>query len=173
MSEESEQLTEEQRIARLERHVSTNRTTLAVLVLIGVVMLSVGLTVAVVKFLEPETPLIDHSEFVKLQKQVEALTDSADAYQQNLVDAKRVMDSSNATAFKRILLEQERSYQTHLRALKDGMRDLARMVPGSRTWLEIYNEQMDEALLQSRDRQKYLQSLQTDRLPQAQPLDLD
>ena len=173
MSEESEQLTEEQRIARLERHVSTNRVTLLVVVLIGVVLLSVAITVGVVKLLEPDAEYIHQREFAALQKQVEALTKAADSYQQGMADAKRVMDSSNASAFKQILMEQERSYQTHLLALKDGMRDLARMVPGSRTWLDIYNEQMDEALSQSRDRHKYLQSLQTDRLPKAQSLELN
>lgn len=173
MSEESEQLTEEQRIARLEKHVATNRTTLMVLVLIAVVTFSVVLTIAVVKGLEPDSEFIDQREFVRLQKQVEVLTEASAEYQQGIVDAKRIMDASHATAFKRTLLDQERSYQTHLLALKDGMRDLARMVPGSRTWLEIYNEQMDEALDQSRARQKQLQALQTDRLPKAQPLDLD
>jgi hypothetical protein len=75
------------------------------------------------------------------------------------------LDSSSATAFKGLLLDQEQSYQLHLTALKQGMRDLARMLPGSRTWLEMYDEQMNAAIAQSVARSKQLVALQTYALP--------
>ncbi|MAG42911.1 MAG: hypothetical protein CMH95_01195, partial [Oceanospirillaceae bacterium] len=75
-----------------------------------------------------------------------------------------IMDTSQASGFKEILLDQEQSYQTHLSALKQGMRDLAKMMPGSRTWLEMYDEQMDIALEESRQRVQKLAAIQTSEL---------
>src|SRR5690554_7764577 len=71
------------------------------------------------------------------------------------VDTLRLeLDNSQASVFKALFFEQEENYQLHLHALKQGMRDLANMVPGSRTWLEIYNEKMDAALARSRSEER-------------------
>ena len=75
-----------------------------------------------------------------------------------------MLDSSSASAFKEILLDQEQTYQMHLTALKQGMRDLAKMLPGSRTWLEMYDEQMDIAIAESQERVAQLVALQTSAL---------
>lgn len=55
------------------------------------------------------------------------------------------------------LIGQERSYQESLAALKLGMRDLAGMIAGSRSWLEDYQEALDKPLNESRARVKELQ----------------
>ena len=60
-----------------------------------------------------------------------------------------------------MMLEQERSYQLHLNALKQGMRDLARMILARAIWLDIYDEQMDSAIEQSKARMNKLASVQT------------
>ncbi len=57
----------------------------------------------------------------------------------------------------RTLLGQEQSYQQSLAALKNGMRDLADMVPGSRSWLDDYNEEIDKAVNASMQRVKAIQ----------------
>lgn len=56
-----------------------------------------------------------------------------------------------------VMNAQEQSFQHSLGALKTGMRDLAGMIAGSRSWLADYNEALDKALQESQERQKRLQ----------------
>ncbi|WP_430461281.1 hypothetical protein ACQUQU_00425 [Thalassolituus sp. LLYu03] len=163
--EQEEELSEAQRLTMLEDTVSTNRVVLLVMAVLAVVAISVGVTVAVVNLMAPDVTYVDSRAFARLEKDVEILKDAAIAQEKNMVSAKEVLDSSNASAFKTLMLEQEQSYQRHLTALKQGMRDLARMTPGSRTWLEIYDEQMNQALAESRARMARLERIQTSQLP--------
>ena len=109
------------------------------------------------------------AEVTAMRKENEALRAQIVAFEKSLDQYRRIMDTSQATAFKAILLEQEQSYQTHLTALKQGMRDLAKMTPGSRTWLEMYDEQMDFALEESRQRVQELVAIQTSELRSKTP----
>lgn len=163
--EEDDELSETQRLAMLEETVSTNRIVLVVMALLAVVAVSVGVTVAVVKLMQPDVTYVDTRTFAKMERDVGILKDAAIAYEKGMQQTRDILDSSNATAFKALMLEQEQSYQKHLTALKQGMRDLARMLPGSRTWLDIYDEQMDQALAESRARMSRLSKLQTSQLP--------
>jgi hypothetical protein len=70
-----------------------------------------------------------------------------------------VSNSSNLK-LQQIILEQEQANQTFLETLRSGMYDLAHMLPGSRTWLEVYGEKVDKATIYSKDREKALLSLQ-------------
>ena len=56
-----------------------------------------------------------------------------------------------------VLQAQERDYRQALQALKRGMRDLANMLPGSRSWLSDYSEAIDQAQASSRKRASELQ----------------
>lgn len=170
--EEEYDLSDSQRIAVLEGYVSTNRNMLIVMVLLALVGISVAVTVVILKFTQPKIVYVQDKDFALLEQKVEALEKGLTGWQGDIGDINRVLDSSSATAFKAQMLAQEKSYQLHLKALKQGMRDLARMLPGSRTWLDIYNEKMDLALKQSKDRQNELTELQTSRLPStdARPL---
>ncbi|NQD96745.1 hypothetical protein HP532_29220, partial [Pseudomonas sp. CrR25] len=56
-----------------------------------------------------------------------------------------------------VLIAQEQSFQRSLVALKHGMRDLAGMIAGSRSWLADYNEALDKSLSESQERSKHLQ----------------
>lgn len=163
--EGEEELSEIQRLAMLEDTVSTNRTVLIVIAVMAVVAISVVVTIGVLKVMQPDVAYIDSKSFARLESDVAILKEAAIAHEQNLLDTRVILNSSSASAFKTLMLEQEKSYQQHLTALKQGMRDLARMVPGSRTWLDIYDEQMDEALAESRARMKQLSKLQTSELP--------
>lgn len=166
------ELSEAQRLAMLEDTVSTNRVVLMIIAVLAVVAISVAVTIAVVKLMQPDVTYVDSKSFAKLERDVGILKEAAIAYEQSMTDTKNILDSSNATAFKALMLEQEKSYQLHLNALKQGMRDLARMVPGSRTWLDIYEEQMDEALAESRARMNRLSRLQTSALPNVEAIPL-
>lgn len=54
------------------------------------------------------------------------------------------------------LADQERRYQQFLSTMKEGMVDLANMVRGSRTWLEQYGAQLDQAFENSKAREQAL-----------------
>lgn len=57
----------------------------------------------------------------------------------------------------RTLISQEQSYQKTITALKSGMRDLAGMIAGSRSWLEDYESDLNKPLAESQARAKALQ----------------
>jgi hypothetical protein len=67
-----------------------------------------------------------------------------------------------------VLCAQERDYQQVMNGLKAGMRDLANMLPGSRSWLADYNEMVDRALLNSRKRSEEIEAW-SDKAQQAAP----
>ncbi|MAD47240.1 MAG: hypothetical protein CMI02_08805 [Oceanospirillaceae bacterium] len=165
MRHEDEELSESQRLSMLEATVSTNRVGLMIMAVSAVIAISVAVTVAVVNIMRPDISYVEAREFSRLQGDVEILKEAAIAYEKSVNKTRRILDASNASALKALMLEQEQSYQTHLNALKQGMRELAKMIPGSRTWLDIYDEQMDIALEQSRARMKRLAEIQTSELP--------
>jgi len=134
------------------------------MVLLALVGISVAITVVVIKFTQPEVVYVSQQDFKAAIERLELVEESMQDTRLGVADTKKILDSSSATAFKEQMLAQEQGYQVHLTALKQGMKDLARMVPGSRTWLDIYNEKMDIALKQSRERQLELEKLQTSRI---------
>jgi chromosome segregation ATPase len=60
------------------------------------------------------------------------------------------------------LLSQEQSFQHSLGALKNGMRDLAGMIAGSRSWLSDYQEALDKQVSESQARAQRLQQWAND-----------
>ena len=162
--EEEYDLSEGQRLSLLERAVSMNRKVVIGLAVVAVFALSMLSTLGIVALIEPDVEYATKAEVEALQQEHEALKVQILAYEKSLEQYRRILDASQASGFKEILLDQEQSYQTHLRALKAGMRDLAKMLPGSRTWLEMYDEQMDMALEESRARVEQLAAIQTSEL---------
>ncbi len=170
--EDENELSESQRLSILEETVTTNRRLLIAVLMMALIVVSVTVTMAVVRLLAPDVTYVDTRTFARVEQEVTVLKEAAIAWEQKAADMKVILDSSHATAFKAMMLEQEQSYQLHLNALKEGMRDLARMVPGSRTWLEEYEEQMNTAIEQSKARMTQLSRLQTSELPQIEALQL-
>ncbi|WP_332822091.1 hypothetical protein [Pseudomonas sp.] len=60
------------------------------------------------------------------------------------------------------LIGQEQSFQHSLGALKNGMRDLAGMIAGSRSWLSDYQEALDKQVGESQARAQRLQQWASD-----------
>lgn len=156
---------EQQRLQNLEATVAQNKKMLTVIMVMAIIVAVLVLTTGIVKLLTPSVAYVDMQTFAKVQQNVETIKDAAIAWQKKSDELQLLLDNSQATAFKTLMIEQEESYQLHLNALKLGMKDLARMVPGSRTWLEVYDEQMDLALAQSKARMNKLSRLQTSELP--------
>ncbi|MDG9926226.1 MULTISPECIES: hypothetical protein [unclassified Pseudomonas] len=69
----------------------------------------------------------------------------------------REQDRENVRMVARTLIGQENNYQHTLNALKEGMRELAGMTPGSRSWLDFYEESLAKPMADSQARVKALQ----------------
>jgi rubrerythrin len=164
---EHEPLTEEQRITALEEKVGTNKIVLISMALFLIVAVSVSATFLVVSIFTSEEAVGDSESLIALQTKVTELENAIEAMKkvtkssrnELLVLKEKVTNSSNQT-LQQILLEQERGHQTFLETLRSGMYDLAHMLPGSRTWLEVYSEKVDKAEIYSKDREKTLLKLQ-------------
>ncbi|ABC27892.1 hypothetical protein HCH_01007 [Hahella chejuensis KCTC 2396] len=164
---EDEQMTEAQRLTLLEKSMSLNRFFLLLLAMLIVVTLSVTITVSIISAMDGGDTA-KTAEIVDLQNKVQELRQELQATREQVATLnaqipamKTAIANGSAPAFQRLLLKQEASYQEFIRGVKEGMYDLARMVPGSRTWLELYNEKMDRALQLSQERQRELQRLNT------------
>lgn len=158
---EVEELSDEQRISLLEGKVGKNRTFITIVALILIVILSVSLTVLILKLLRTDEPFVPISKFEEQTLVIQQLkTDIKD--QQKLITALTLTyDKSQVAAFQKNLIEQEQSYQEFLAALRVGMYDLAKMVQGSRTWLDVYTETLEDAQDSSKQREKNLKRITT------------
>jgi hypothetical protein len=168
-AEAEDELSEQQRIELLEKSVSSNKVILLIVALILIITISVAITTGIVNMLssndQPQVKLADfqasQKEIAELKKVVavqnEKITQLVKAYP----ELKTLLANSSAPSFQKILLEQEKSYQDFLTSMKSGMYDLAHMVPGSRTWLEMYNEQMNKAITMSQKRSRELEKIST------------
>lgn len=166
--EEDQTLSEEQRIQLLEKSMSLNRIILLFLAILAIVSLSVSITwMLLTATSEDPTPKLQEQitalqeENTALKAEIASLREQIAPVAGELPQLRALVQNSSAPAFQALLIEQEKSIQEFIKALKTGMYDLARMVPGSRTWLDIYGQQMDSALRQSIGRMRQLQRLNT------------
>ncbi len=167
-SDEQEELSEEQRISMLEKSVTANKVVLLILAFTLIVAISVTLTTMIISSMSEDSSLGEQEGFIQIQQELTSLKEQV-ATQQTIIskseqaysDLKGLLNNSSAPTFQRILLQQEKSYQEYIKSMKSGMYDLAHMVPGSRTWLELYSEQMNTAISKSQQRERELKRLQT------------
>lgn len=156
---EAEPLTEEQRISLLENKVGKNRTVITIVALTLIVILSVSFTILILKLLKADEPYVANSKFEQQVEVIESLKEEV-KQQQLLIDHLTLTyQKSQVANFQTTLIEQEKSYQAFLSTMKLGMFDLAKMVQGSRTWLDIYNDKLEEAQDLSKAREKALNKI--------------
>ncbi|OLU27400.1 hypothetical protein BVH03_14385 [Pseudomonas sp. PA15(2017)] len=170
---------DEERLAKLEKANRLNRILIFALAMLLFIILSSLATSAVVKMFADEPPPFDPEAFAALQHRTEQLETELNTLKEDqkrqdallklaatpsppapAAAAPAAPPSQDIAALKlmgRTLLGQEQSYQQSLAALKNGMRDLADMVPGSRSWLDDYNEEIDKAVNASMQRVKAIQ----------------
>ncbi|UCJ15954.1 hypothetical protein K5Q02_19355 [Pseudomonas sp. MM211] len=170
---------DEARLAKLEKANRFNRLLIFGLALLLFIVLSSLATSAVVKMLADEPPPFDPEAFAAVQQRAEALEKELASLKEDqkrqdallklaatpppaapTAAAPAAPPSQDIAALKlmgRTLLGQEQSFQQSLQALKNGMRDLADMIPGSRSWLDDYNEELDKAVNASVQRTKAIQ----------------
>lgn len=149
MPRDENELSDAQRIAVLEEQLGKHQRMLLVILILAIVSTVVVLTLGVVRMVRPPSSYATTQVQEQVLAKITQIQTSQSAMQERQDRLQLDLDSSQAAVFKAMFLEQEKSYQQHLTTLKQGMRDLARMIPGSRTWLEIYEEQMDSVIAQS------------------------
>jgi hypothetical protein len=153
---EAEPLTDEQRIDVLEHKVGKNRTVITIMAITLIISLSVSFTVMILNLLladEEYVPIETHEKQAAL---IQTLQEDIKGQQALIEQLTLTYEKSQVATFQEVLIEQEQSYQEFLSTMKLGMYDLAKMVQGSRTWLEIYNEKLEDAERLSLDREKRL-----------------
>jgi hypothetical protein len=165
---EHEPLTEEQRITALEEKVGTNKLVLISIALFLIITVSVSATVFIISmFGEDEDATANSQMIAALEAKIVDLEKTLENIKKLTRDNKgelsalsdKVANSSNQK-LQQLMIDQERGQQMFLDALRTGMYDLAHMIPGSRTWLEVYGEKVDSAERYSKDREKELTNLQ-------------
>jgi len=164
-NQEHEQLTEEQRITALEEKVGTNKHVLIGIALFLIVIISVSITIFTMAALGEEEPVAIES-ITLLQEQLATLQETVGRQSAKIKSLSRKfpnleeqLENNSNVKLQSIILEQEKGHQEFLDALRSGMYDLAHMVPGSRTWLDVYNEKVDKADAHSKSREKDLKKL--------------
>ena len=165
-STEHEPLTEEQRITALEDKVGTNKIVLFSMALFLIVAVSVSATFLVVSIFtkdevgDSEDVIALQTKVTELENTIEAMKKVTKSSRNDLLVLKEKVANSSNQSLQQIILDQERGHQTFLETLRSGMYDIAHMLPGSRTWLELYSEKVDKAETYSKDREKALLKLQ-------------
>lgn len=154
-----EPLSDEQRISLLEKRVGKNRTVITVVALTMLVILSVSFTVLLLKLLRVDEPYASSSSFEEQKLIIQTLRTELEDQERAIESLSLTYKQSQAAMFQQTLIEQEQSYQEFLSTLKLGMFDLAKMVQGSRTWLDVYNDKIDGVQDLSELREKKLQRL--------------
>jgi flagellar basal body-associated protein FliL len=156
---EAEELSDEQRLSVVEGKVGKNRMMLIIVVITMVVVLSVSLTLSIINLFSDDEPYVLRSSFEEQQVTIQLLSTKLEQHSSSLGSLTLDYQQSDVATFQQTMIEQEQSYQEFLSALKMGMFDLAKMVQGSRTWLDVYNEQLDDAKDLSKLREENLRGL--------------
>jgi hypothetical protein len=142
---DSEQLSDEQRISLLEGKVGKNRIVIIIVAVTMVVVLSVSFTMLILKLFHVDEPYVSLSSFDEQTAIIELMQMKIDKQASTIETLSLTYQQSQVATFQQTMVEQEQSYQDFISALKMGMFDLAKMVQGSRTWLDVYNDRLDDA----------------------------
>lgn len=154
--EVSEPLTPEQRIGVLEKSLKTNRIILLVTVLM--LLLSLGTSIAALVLESAEPASVEQQQNAvaaepangkRLEERVNIMLTSFD---ERLAALQTAQDNESLIKLFALQTELEQDKQRFALGARSAIGDLARMVPGSRTWLEMYSEQIDQGLKRSKER---------------------
>ncbi|MFT7372575.1 MAG: t-SNARE complex subunit (syntaxin) [Oleiphilaceae bacterium] len=166
--ETQEPLTEEQRIAQLEKKVGNNKLYLFGIALFLIIIISMIVTAFAVLNLQsskdssPEAITTLQTEVIALQEQLASVDSKLTKLTATISGLKNQLANTQNTVLKKVMLEQEQGFQKFLMALQSGTYDLAHMVPGSRTWLDQYSEEINSSVSHSKARIKSLEELKSD-----------
>lgn len=176
--EQEEPLSEEQRITLLEKSVRLHRWLVFALWLLVVIAASILITFSVVSASSPYSGELTPQHFINLKKQVAALDKQNRSQQKRLDRLYQQIDTlehapggRKATQMMRnTLIGQDQSFSRFIKVMKSGMKDLANMIPGSRTWLGVYEDALDNVIKKSDARVKKLKQQWPERQTIASPI---
>ncbi|MEK1905201.1 MAG: hypothetical protein AAAB13_05440 [Pseudomonas sp.] len=181
----NEILGDQQRIELLEKSAKLNRLLIyglgggLVLLLLAVVLIAV-FSGGSDEHEKPEA-VASQASVVALEKRLVAVEQQVATFQQQLKNQQALItlaqssqpapaataapttaepsrpDRATIQQVASVLIGQEQNYQQSITALKNGMRDLAGMIAGSRSWLEDYQADLNKPLGESQARVKALQ----------------
>lgn len=174
-------LSDQERLERLEKAGKLNRILIFALAGTLAATLIAWLLIALLGGApEEDEPAASQASVQALQQELGALQLQIGTLQQQLQDQQKLIvmvqqqkqkptstpatpatsenDKETVSIVAKTLIGQERNYQESLTALTSGMRDLARMIAGSRSWLAFYEESLAKPMADSQARVKALQA---------------
>ncbi len=181
----NEVLGDQQRIELLEKNAKLSR--LLIYGLAGGLLLLLLIVVLIAVLSggdehEKKEPTASKASVVALEKRLVAVEQQVATFQQQLKNQQALIalaassppvpssamatpaapapsgpDRATVKQVASVLIGQEQNYQQSITALKNGMRDLAGMIAGSRSWLEDYEADLNKPLGESQARVKALQ----------------
>ncbi|SFO83469.1 hypothetical protein [Pseudomonas borbori] len=173
-----EPISAERRLESLEKGRRLDRILLFVLAAVLAMTLTSWLTIGLLRQPGGQEENGDAERIQSLQKQATALQKQLAVLEQHVAQQGQqlsaLQSSKPATPLSsgdnrpvqqqvaQTLIGQEQSFQHSLGALKNGMRDLAGMIAGSRSWLSDYQEALDRQVSASQTRAQHLQQWASD-----------
>lgn len=183
-----EPLSDAERLQVLEKSAKLNRWLLFGVAGAVLLMLLGLLTVQVVGLFADDPSKVAVEQISQLQKQVSGLKtevselqthvqkqDAQLALQQagnlsGILKPAQTEDPGTVSQLAKTLQGQENDFQQVILTLQVGMRDLAYMLPGSRTWLDYYTETLNKSLATSKARSLELQQWAKGQAPAVTPV---
>lgn len=173
-----EPISAEQRLELLEKGRRLDRILLFILAAVLAMTLASWLTIGLLSPSGEQDASPGAEQLQSLQEQTAALHTQVAELEQRLSQqgdqlstlqsskpAVTLTNGDNRAVLQQVaqtLIGQEQSFQKSLAALKNGMRDLAGMIAGSRSWLSDYQEALDKQLAESQARAQQLQQWASD-----------
>jgi len=183
-----EPLSDAERLQALEKSSTLSRLILYGVAGVVVLMLVVLLAVQVSGLLADDPSKAAAEQISQLEKQVHGLKGDISelqgqvqkqgaqlALQQSgnlagILKPAATEDPGTVGQLAKTLQGQENDFQQVILTLQVGMRDLAYMLPGSRTWLEYYTETLNKSLATSKARTLELQQWAKGQAPAVAPV---
>ena len=183
-----EPLSDAERLQALEKSSTLSRLILYGVAGVVVLMLLVLLAVQVSGLLADDPNKAAAEQISQLEKQVKGLKGDISelqgqvqkqgaqlALQQSgnltgILKPAATEDPGTVGQLAKTLQGQENDFQQVILTLQVGMRDLAYMLPGSRTWLEYYTETLNKSLATSKARTLELQQWAKGQAPAVVPV---
>ena len=183
-----EPLSDAERLQALEKSSKLSRLILYGVVGVVVLMLVVLLAVQVSGLLADDPNKAAAEQISQLEKQVHGLKGEISelqgqvqkqgaqlALQQSgnltgILKPAATEDPGTVGQLAKTLQGQENDFQQVILTLQVGMRDLAYMLPGSRTWLDYYTETLNKSLATSKARTLELQQWAKGQAPAVAPV---
>lgn len=179
-------LSDAERLQQLEKASKLNRLIIAGVAVVVLIIVLVTVIVQTVTLMSEDPADQTAEQITALNKQLHEVQGEVDELKQQLLTQEAKMaqiaqqqtgnlagilkptqDPGTVEQLAKTLLGQEKDFQQVVLTLQVGMRDLAYMLPGSRTWLEYYTEALSKSVATSKVRSTEIQQWANGQAPVA------